>query len=408
MTIRWITSLLGTAPGSAVRDIPDIHVVDVRDLVDKAGNRVAAVGDKIRKGQALVAEGKKTVVCCDYGISRSNAIAAGILAGIERLSLEEAVRRVIQATGETEIKVELLQAVRAAVGVGQRRGQQSERLPKLVTGGSGFLGTAVTKLLREEFYVLAPARHELDLEKGSAQLDLLVSENKVDLIIHLANPRVYTSSNAMGKALTMLRNVIDVCTATNIPLVFLSSWEIYSGYRGALRADEALPALPRGPYGETKHLCELMIQHAQNTLGLRCAVIRSSPAYGTGSDKPKFLYNFIDKAKRNEPILTHRYANGDPALDLLHVDDLASVIARTVRSKCIGTLNVGTGVTTSTHSIATLVTRMLRSSSKIEQTPIDAECANIAIDYGRARSLLEWCPTITLERGLERILSEKQ
>ena len=117
MTIRWITPLLGTAPAMALRDAgSDLHIVDVRDLVDKAGNRADAVAEKIRAGQALLAAGKKTVVCCDYGISRSNAIAAGILACAEGISLESAVRRVQDATGEGEIKVEPLQVVRAALG----------------------------------------------------------------------------------------------------------------------------------------------------------------------------------------------------------------------------------------------------------------------------------------------------
>ena len=43
MSIRWITPLLGTASASLVRSEAGINIVDVRDMVDKAGNRPDAV-----------------------------------------------------------------------------------------------------------------------------------------------------------------------------------------------------------------------------------------------------------------------------------------------------------------------------------------------------------------------------
>ena len=86
MTIRWITPLLGTAAFNSVQNIADIEVIDVRDLVDKAGNNANAIMSKIRQGIDLVRQGKRTVVCCDYGMSRSNAIAVGIITDLEKIS----------------------------------------------------------------------------------------------------------------------------------------------------------------------------------------------------------------------------------------------------------------------------------------------------------------------------------
>jgi UDP-glucuronate decarboxylase len=115
MTIRWITPILGTAAAAEIRDLPDIQVIDVRDLVDKAGNRPDAIRETIRQGVIFLSEGKKTIVCCDYGISRSNAVAAGILASFQKAPLDVAVRQVQAATGETEIKLDTLSAVRRAL-----------------------------------------------------------------------------------------------------------------------------------------------------------------------------------------------------------------------------------------------------------------------------------------------------
>jgi len=50
MSIRWITPLLGTGPALQVRQEADINIIDVRDLVDKAGNQADAVRQKITEG----------------------------------------------------------------------------------------------------------------------------------------------------------------------------------------------------------------------------------------------------------------------------------------------------------------------------------------------------------------------
>ncbi len=405
MSIRWITPMLGTAAATAAQGIPDISIVDVRDLVDKAGNGSGPVQEKIRQGVELLTQGKRTVVCCDYGMSRSNAIATGILATFEKIGFEKALRRVQEATGEAQIKVEPLNAVRDALGLRSSAKPTTSQRTILVTGGSGFLGQALQASVQgdQEVSLVVPSRQQLDLYQGSTQLDLLANEENVQAILHLASPRVYTSNIAMGQTLTMLRNAIDVCLAKDIPLIYLSSWEIYSGYAGTLRANEATPPLPKGPYGETKFLADTLIQHSRKTAGLRCALIRSSPVYGAGSDKPKFIYNFMEKARNSKPIVTHRYRNGDPALDLLCINDLIAALRAVLKTGFVGDLNIGTGTLTSTSAIAQMLIDRIGSNSRVEHLPIEAEVASIAMDWRRAKAELGWQPTVTLAEGLDRL-----
>jgi nucleoside-diphosphate-sugar epimerase len=405
MTIRWITPLLGTGPALQVRPEEDMNIIDVRDLVDKAGNRADAVRQKIAEGCDSLRAGKKTVVCCDYGISRSNAVAVGILAIYESIPFESAVRRVLVATGEKEIKVDPLQVVRIALGA-DRKNFDRKILRVLVTGASGMLGKPVSQKLSEEFEVVTTSRNQLDLKQGSTELDLIVGESEIDCIVHLANPRVFTSNIALGDTLTMLRNVMDVCIARDIKLIYISSFEVYSGYRTSqLMADESLPLLPKGPYGETKYLCELLIEHCRRTQGLRCTMLRSSPVYGVGSDRPKFIYNFIDKIKRSQRIVTHRYNNGSPALDLLYIDDLVSAVSKAVGSDFSGSLNIGTGVITPTVKIAETLREMLDWKIDIGTTPIGSDTACIAMDASLAQEKLDWQATIEIEQGLQHILT---
>ena len=406
MTIRWITPMLGTAPAAEMRGAHEYQLIDVRDLVDKAGNRSEAVGEKIKQGAESLRAGKQVVVCCDYGISRSNAIAAGILSKYQKISLGAAVHLVQETTGETEIKLEPLNAVREALGGELSPKKTADKRTVLITGASGFVGRATCERLETEINIVAPAQSQLDIEQGSTQLSLLVAEHDVDTIIHLANPRVFSSNVALGKTLAMLRNVLDVCENRDVPLIYPSGWEIYSGYSGSILADESVPPFPRGPYGETKYLAEMLIEHWQRTSKLRCTILRSSPVYGAAGSKPKFIYNFIEKAKHAEPIVTHHYNNGAPALDLLHIDDFVEAIASSLQREYVGTLNIGTGIVTPTFAIAEMIKAGIDSTSEIGQTQIDATTASIAMNYQKAKQALGWQPSVTLQTGIKRILEE--
>lgn len=406
MSIRWITEQLGTAPATEVLGMACIEIVDVRDLVDKAGNRTDAIREKVLAGVQYLKNGCKTVVCCDYGISRSNAVAAGIIAVHYEMPFLDAVRLVQSRTGETEIKLDPLDAVRRAIESASPADRPKDKRAVLVTGARGFIGAAVCKRLEKQFDVIAPSRELLDVELGSTQLSLLAAQHDVSCIIHLANPRVSTSNIALGKALTMLRNVLEVCTNQRLDLIYPSSSEIYSGYAGSILANESVAAFPSGPNGETKNLAELLIAHWRQNNGLNCAIIRSSPVYGAGGGKPKFISNFIDKARRSEPIVTHRYLNGDAALDLLHIDDLVDGIARVCVQNYSGVLNIGTGIVTSTLAIAEMLRSELGSSSRIEQTQIETYTARVAMNYRKASLELGWYPKISLQEGLRSLLQD--
>jgi nucleoside-diphosphate-sugar epimerase len=335
-------------------------------------------------------------------MSRSNAIAAGILAIHDAIGLEEAIRRVLLATGEKAIKIEVLSAVRRALGEGEA-GQRSETAKGrlLVTGASGFIGSAVINDLMRNYDVLTPAHQEIDLKVDTVLLDVLVKEKGIGTILHLANPRIYTTNESLGATLVMLKNVLDVCAENSLSLVYLSGWEIYSGYRGKeLRADEALAPRPGGTYGQAKFLSEKLIEQYHTQYGLTHTLLRSSPVYGPGSDRPRFIWNFLQKALRNEVLAPHRYINGFPTLDLLHVDDLRKAICSALERRPGGAINLGTGVATSTTDVAKLIVELVGSKSKIQHLEVEGYASNIVMDIRRAGAVLGWHPAIELRQGL--------
>lgn len=173
MSIRWITPRLGTGPYSAVTGEANLSIIDVRDLVDKVGNSSKSIVAKIEQGVTALKNGQRVVICCDYGISRSNAIAAGIIASYNNNSFEHSLYQVLESTGETEVKLGPLMAVRNALGFQSSRDVDNHKIVTLVTGGNGFLGQAFQKKISHEIKMLAPSRAELDLSAGSTRLALL-------------------------------------------------------------------------------------------------------------------------------------------------------------------------------------------------------------------------------------------
>lgn len=406
--IRWITDNLGTAKMEDVNvNNKEYSVVDVRDLVDREGNPAQAILEKINAVIDLLKQNHKVVICCDYGISRSNAIAIGAIVKCFNYDFDEAVKFVIERTEETTIRIDLLNSVRQALEINKKATITTNNKKILITGGTGFIGSALTARLGKNYDLVIPTRQEVNILDGPIKLDLTIKNSDVDTIIHLANPRMYSTTESMGQSLVMLKNVLDVCRENNLNLLYLSSWVVYSGYNSSyLIASESLPLRPKGTYGETKALCETLIKQYRDLYDLNIYLLRLSPVYGVGSDKPKFIYTFFQKALKNETIFTHKYINGLPILDLIHVNDVISAIERVIRAKPASSfdLNISSGIGHSTFEIAKMIKEMCGSNSVIMHHEINDFVANIIMDISKAKKVLGWHPTINLKDGLKQMM----
>jgi len=402
--IRWITDNLGTCAFDPMLPDEEIYVLDIRDMVDKAGNTDAMIREKIGFAVNEINSGKKVVISCDYGISRSNGIAIGVYATLYSIDFYNAAYFVMDKIGKHEIKPEILSAVYHALTEGSVIEKETKK-NILLTGGTGFIGSKVCALLKMNHNVWNPSRQELDLVNDLFSLDLFVKKNRISTIVHFANPRIINSIRAMGETLVMLKNILAVCECNPIHLVYMSGWEVYSGYKTkGLLASEELPLLPKGIYGETKLLCETLIKNVSREGQIKYTIIRSSPVYGQGSDKPKFIYNFLDKAMKSQPITVHKYINSLPCLDLLFIEDLAEVLMRIVESENTGDFNIGTGQLTSTTEIAEFIIDIIGGKKSIKTVDILSSCANIAMDSTKAIHMYEWKPKVSIRAGIEEII----
>ena len=108
----WIRDYLGTTAAGEICD-PGVVVVDVRDLVDGA-NEPALIWQKIKTAMAVLKLNDRVVIQCAAGISRSNAIAAAVLAVREGFDYSDALRIVIAKVPRANPNLEIKESVRAA------------------------------------------------------------------------------------------------------------------------------------------------------------------------------------------------------------------------------------------------------------------------------------------------------
>jgi UDP-glucuronate decarboxylase len=394
---------LATAPTDEVAG-EELRVVDVRDLVDRGGNSDQIILSKIDAAAKLLKENVKVVICCDYGVSRSNAIAAGVLAKHLKLDFDEAVQLVVTKTGEAAIGLDLLNSVRRALrpDMGPNRGRGKTIL---VTGRSGLIGAGLIETLTKSREVVTPDDQELGLLDQPMLLDRLVRRDNVETLVHLARPAEYATPKSMGQSVVMLKNVLDVCRENRLRLLMVSDSAVFSGYRDScLIASESIPLRPRGTYGETKALCESLVHYYRDAYGLDICLLRLSRVYGNGA--PKFIQAFCERALKNEVIFTHKYVNGFPMVDLVHVSDVVNAIERIIENKPSQStdFNIGTGVGRSTFELAEMIRTLCHSTSSIKYHEINDFTSNVVMDISKAEKLLQWRPTINISDGLKQIV----
>ena len=164
---------------------------------------------------------------------------------------------------------------------------------------------------------------------------------------------------------------------------------------------------PISPYGASKLAGEAYCSAYHGSFGLATAALRFSNVYGPGSiHKGSVVAKFIRRALRGEPLTV--YGEGEQTRDFVYVDDLVEAIARAGSLGLRGeTLQIATGRETSVNELVGLLERVLRERGGVQvkivhEPPIEGDVQRNYADISKARRLLDWEPRMALEEGLAR------
>ena len=199
----------------------------------------------------------------------------------------------------------------------------------LVTGASGFLGTAAcARLLAEGHEVDALVRRPGSEPAGTTALagDLgdaasvaaAVAGSAPDAVLHLAAEIASQRDEARIRAVNVdgTRALLDACTAAGSPRVVFTSTVVTGDAGGRLLVeDEPLPVTT--PYGRSKQEGERMLAES----GLPYVIVRPSHVYGPGGWYADELIAQLRRPGRFCVI-----GRGDNLWDVVHVDDVVTAL----------------------------------------------------------------------------------
>jgi nucleoside-diphosphate-sugar epimerase len=212
----------------------------------------------------------------------------------------------------------------------------------LVTGASGFIGSAVVRALlgagREVLGLVRSRQRGRALESWGASLalgDMLRPDSyqplaaDVDAVIHAAQQRfsgrwTRKKIRAMhGSDALMTRTLAEACLRRDIPFVYTSGALTHRG-NGPQWIDETTPLRPcLLAQGHAEMVQELQEQHRERRL--RAMFVSPGYVYGPGG----FLAETVDLMGTNQYRVI---AAGDNYWGLIHVDDLADLYVRVLDS----------------------------------------------------------------------------
>jgi nucleoside-diphosphate-sugar epimerase len=182
-------------------------------------------------------------------------------------------------------------------------------------------------------------------------------------------------------------------------IVVASSSSVY-GHVDVGAADEDRPIAPASPYGVTKVAVELLLQ-AYAGRGVPAVGLRYFTAYGRGQRADMAVHRIVEAALGGPPFPLR--GDGSQERDLTHVDDIVvATICALERPLSAGTiLNVAGGQPVSLREVIDEVGAQVGAEVPIENVPpVAGDPGRTAAALGRAASLLDWAPAVSLPAGL--------
>jgi len=297
------------------------------------------------------------------------------------------------------------------------------------TGGAGFIGMHVVPLLLERGY---DVKIFDNMSRGDrAKINEFAASGKVELVegdvryggavasamrgcshvIHFAtvsiNKSVADPYESIDINMTGNNNVFAAAADQGVQrLVFASTASVYGDpERLPMHEDDTLR--PLTPYCITKRAGEDMLGFYQRTKGLSWVADRFFNVYGPGQKLDAYytsvINTFIQRIRSGQPPTID--GKGEQSMDFVHVHDLAKAVVASLECEAENfAVNVGTGVDTSVAQLAKILIQALGSDVEPIFRPRDVLVSRRAADITRAKELLGWEPTITVEEGMSELV----
>ena len=314
----------------------------------------------------------------------------------------------------------------------------------LVTGGAGFIGSAVVRravaaghavvnldaltyaACLDNVAEVADAPNYTFVEadiRDRAAMDRLFAAHAPDAIMHLAaeshvdrsidGPGTFIDTNITG-TYTLLEAARAWWVGAGRPEGFrfhhISTDEVFGSLGQTGQFTEVTPYDPRSPYSASKAASDHLVRAWHETYGLPVVLTNCSNNYGPYHFPEKLIPVIILNALAGKALPI--YGDGSNIRDWLYVEDHADALLTVVQRGTVGrSYNIG-GENERTN--LELVTTLCAILDRLRPGPTPysdlitfvtdrpGHDARYAIDPARIREELGWRPSVTVEEGLEK------
>lgn len=301
----------------------------------------------------------------------------------------------------------------------------------LITGGAGFIGSALSKHMQEEGHEvfvldnLSFGRRELagvsddrffnvDIRDRAATQQVL-DRTRPNIVLHLAaihfipycneHPAEAADININGTI-----NVLDAAkTKGSVEQVFVASTAAVYPV-----ADEAMgeehPLGPMDIYGTTKLATEKLASEFHLRTGITTIVGRFFNAFGPNETNPHLFPEIQRQVLAGARTL--KLGNLDPKRDYIHTEDMSRAMSALLGQGIKGyeTFNIGRGIEYSVREVVEAFERQLGEKLTIEVDPArvrKVERMHLLADVRKLKTATGWEPEWGIDEGVATLLREK-